>query len=107
MAVGAQQPLTAERFGIGIPFRYHLRPQVQGSFGRPGVQGGVRQPAPPGLIDKPQDPVGMLGRQLHQPVAALFLRMYCGSGLVIHRLARRQLTPSRLRAWRMVSMLTR
>ena len=33
----------------------------------------------------------------------VFLSAYCGSGLVIHILARRQPTPSRLSASRMVS----
>jgi hypothetical protein len=48
----------------------------------------------------------MLGDQADQPVARLFFKAYWGSGLVIQRLACRQCTPTRLSAWRMVSMLT-
>src|SRR5262249_47077930 len=45
--------------------------------------------------------------QSDQPIARLFFRTYCGSGLVIQWRARFQLTPIRRRASRMVSSLTR
>jgi hypothetical protein len=107
LAVGAQPPVTAECLGIGSPSRHRVLPQMHGRVGRPSGQGGLGQPAPPGLIATPQAPVGRLGRQRHQPVAALLFRRYCGSGRVRHGLARRQLTPRRWRAWRMFSMRTR
>jgi len=44
--------------------------------------------------------------QADPPVARLFLRAYSGSGLLIQSRARRQLTPRRRKASRMVSSLT-
>jgi hypothetical protein len=106
IAVRLQQPVAGQGFGLSIALGVNLLHQTQGLVGRPPMQGRLGQTTPPGLIGKAQDPVGMLVSPVHQPVAGLFFNAYGGSGLVIQRLARRQFTPSRLCAWRTVSMLT-
>src|SRR3982751_2764865 len=103
--VGAQQPVAGQSFGLGIVLRscFGLEPQRLA----PGVHRRLRQAAPPDLVGIAHHPVGVAGRQADQAVAPVFLSAYCGSGLVIHVFARRQPTPSRLSASRMVSRLTR
>jgi hypothetical protein len=72
VAVGPQQPIAAQGFGLRVPPGEDLFHQPQGLPLGPAVQGGVGQPAPPGLIGKAQHPVVMSGRQLDQSVTLLF-----------------------------------
>ena len=99
--VGAQQPVAGQSLGLGIVLRprFGVQPQCLA----PGVQGRLRQAAPPDLVDIAHHPVGVASRQADQAVTPVFLSAYCGSGLVIQVLARRQPTPRRLSASRMVS----
>src|SRR5262249_48332633 len=106
VGVESQQPIASQGFGVRILFRAVVLDQSQGRTLGPTVQGRLGQRTPPGCIGQAQDPVGMRRGQADQAVAGHFFNAYWGSGLVIQRLARRQFTPSRLRAWRIVSMLT-
>jgi hypothetical protein len=106
VGVESQQPIASQGVGGRILFRAVLLDQSQGRTLGPTAQGRLGQTTPPGCSGKAQDPVGMLRGQADQAVAVRFLNAYWGSGLVIQRLARRQFTPSRLSAWRIVSMLT-
>jgi hypothetical protein len=106
VAVSPPQPITAPGVGLRLPLGADPFDQPQGVLRSPAVQSWVGQPTPPSLIGKTQHPVSMLGGQAAQPITRLFLKAYGGSGLVIQRLARRQCTPKRLSAWRMVSRLT-
>jgi hypothetical protein len=67
----------------------------------------VGQAAPPHLVLEAQGPRGVGPGEGDQAVAASFFRAYSGSGLVIQRLARRQVSPRRARVARIVSPLTR
>jgi hypothetical protein len=106
VVVSPQQPIATHGFGLSLPLGRDLLDQPQGLPCGPAVQRGVGHPTPPGLSSNPQHPIRMVGGQVHQPVARLFLNAYWASGLVIQCLARRQFTPNRLSAWRTVSMLT-
>src|SRR3954468_15790677 len=103
--VGAQQPVAGQSLGLRIVLGPRFGFQSQRLA--PGVHRRLRQAAPPDLVGIAHHPVGVPGRQADQAVTPLFLSAYCGSGLVIHVFARRQPTPSRLSASRMVSRLTR
>src|SRR4051812_6942397 len=102
--IGPQKPIAGQSLGLRIVLRpcFGFQPQCP-----PGVHRRLRQAAPPDLIGIAHHPVGVPGRQADQAVTPVFLSAYCGSGLVIHVFARRQPTPSRLSASRMVSRLTR
>src|SRR5919106_1664703 len=102
------KPIAGQGFGARVILGQGLlhQPPRHSSIG-PGVQAGLGQPAKPGLILKAQGPVRLGGRQADQPVSGPFFRVYAGSGLVIHALARCQRTPRRSRVARMVSPLTR
>src|SRR5918912_1142453 len=103
--IGPQEPIAGQSLGLRIVLRpcFGLQPQRLA----PGVHRRLRQAAPPDLVGIAHHPVGVANRQGDQAVTPVFLSAYCGSGLVIHLFARRQPTPSRLRASRMVSRLTR
>src|SRR5215210_2135534 len=103
--VGPQQPGAGQSLGLQIILRpcFGVEPQRLA----PGVHRRLRQAAPPDLVGIAHHPVGVASRQADQAVAPVFLSAYCGSGLVIQVLARRQPTPSRLSVSRMVSRLTR
>src|SRR5215210_503211 len=74
----------------------------------PAVHGGQCHPAPPALVLVAYGPsIGVIGGQVNQPVAHPFFLSYSGSGEVIQRLARLQLTPMRAKVARMVSPETR
>src|SRR5215510_152430 len=103
-----QEAVTSQRFGLLVRGGFNLLNQAQGLFLLcPGIQLGLLKTTPPRFIFKAQHPVRMSQRQADQPVACVFLRAYAGSGLVIQSLARCQRTPSRSRAIRTVSSLTR
>src|SRR3954451_25030611 len=103
--VGPQQPVAGQSFGLRIVLRpcFGFEPQRLA----PGVHRRLRQAAPPDLVGIAHHPLRVAARQADQAVTPVFLSAYCGSGLVIQVLARRQPTPSRLSASRMVSRLTR
>src|ERR671930_468181 len=102
-----QQSIAGQSLGVGIIFgRGVFRQAPRLPLRRPGMQGGLRQATPPDLITKAKHPRGMGGCQVDQAVPLFFFRAYAGSGLVIQRLARRQLTPSRRSASRIASPLT-
>src|SRR5215210_1734729 len=107
--VGAQQQAVAgQRLGVRVALRDRLLDQPQPVVLRdPGPEAGPGQPAPPDLVLEPQRPGRVSRGQADQAVARTFFRAYSGSGLVIQRLARRQRTPSRRIACRIVSPLTR
>ena len=105
-AVGPPPPIATQGLGLALPLRAHLCHQPPRRSRGPAGQGGEREPTPPGLIGEAQHPLWMPGCQADEPVAWRFLNAYGGSGLVLQRVARRQLLPNRLRAWRMVSMLS-
>src|SRR5215218_7562466 len=98
--IGPQPPIAGQSLGLRIVLgpRFGFQPQRP-----PGVHRRLRQAAPPDLVGIAHHPVGVASRQADQAVAPVFLSAYCGSGLVIHIFARRQPTPSRLSASRMVS----
>src|SRR3954466_8697990 len=100
-----QQSVAGQSFGLWIILR--PRSGVQPQRLAPGVHRRLGQAAPPDLVGVAPPPGGGASRQADQAVAPVFLSAYCGSGLVIQVLARRQPTPSRLSASRMVSRLTR
>src|SRR5215208_2428702 len=102
--VGAQQPVAGQSLGVRIVLRPRFGVQPQRLA--PSVHRWLRQAAPPDLVGIAHDPVGVSSRQADQAVTPVFLRAYCGSGLVIHVFARRQPTSSRWSASRMVSRLT-
>jgi hypothetical protein len=70
------------------------------------MQPWPRQAAPPHLIHKTQRPVRVVESATDQAVSGPFLRAYGGSGLLIHCLARVQLTPKRAKVARIVSPVT-
>src|SRR5713101_3129294 len=103
-----QQAVTGQGFGVRIGGWHGLLDEVQGLLrGSPGMQPGLRQATPPRLIFKAQRPLRVAGGQTDQAVPGFFLRAYAGSGLVIQRLARCQLTPKRRKAVRIAARLTR
>ena len=74
LAIGTQQhPIAGEGFGIRIGGRDRLFHQPQRVLDvSPGVQMRLLLATPPHLVGKAEPPVGVLGRQLDQPVAAAF-----------------------------------
>src|SRR5258706_2235227 len=103
-----QQPVAGQRLGVRIVLRDRLFDQPELVIRLdPGLKAGPRQPTPPDLVLKAQGPGRMRRGQADQAVAPTFFRAYSGSGLVIHCLARRQRTPRRRIACRIVSPLTR
>src|SRR5215210_5839137 len=102
-----QQPIAGQRLGVRVILRDRLLDQPQPVvLLDPGSEAGPGQPTPPDLVLEPQGP-GRVGRgQADQAVARAFFRAYSGSGLVIHCFARRQRTPRRRSACRIVSSLT-
>jgi len=101
------QPLAGQRLGLALGWGRSVVHQAPGLRSRcPGVQGGLRQATPPDLIAKAEHPGGMGRRQTNQAGTRCFFRVSAGSGLVIQRLARRHLTPSRRSASRIASPLT-
>src|SRR4051812_19846990 len=103
--VGPQEPVAGQSLGLRIVLRPRFGVQPQRLA--PAGHRRLRQAAPPALVGIAHPPVGVASRQADQAVTPVFLSAYCGSGLVIHVFARRQPTPSRLSASRMVSRLTR
>src|SRR5512145_1117230 len=67
---------------------------------------GLGETTPLHFVHKTQTPLVLGVTEPDQTVTLLFFNAYCGSGLVIQCLARCQLTPNRIRACRMVSILT-
>jgi hypothetical protein len=70
--IGPQLALAADGVGLGISLGEDLFHQSQGCFGGPAMPRGVGQPTPPGLIGEAHHPVGVLGGQLHEPIAPVF-----------------------------------
>lgn len=103
-----KDPITGEGFWIRIillPDLFHQMDWI--IFALPGIQRRQGKPAPPDLIQKANGPAGLLARPGNQPITCVFFSRYCGSGLVIHCLARFQLFPSLLSARRTLSPETR
>src|SRR5215208_336496 len=69
----------------------------------PRMQARLLKAAPPSLILETHHPLRMALGEMYQPLESPFFLSYSGSGLSIHRLARSQRTPSRLRVARIVS----
>lgn len=103
MGIRAPQAVAGERCGVGIVLVRGLLPQATRLRVSPGVQGGVGHAAPPPCIGKPDCPRGVPLDQWHAPSTPLFLRAYCGSGLVIQCVARCPLAPTRWMAQRLVA----
>ncbi len=102
-----QQAITSQGFALRVIFGlFQLNQTERFSSDAPSVQVGLSKPAPPGFIFEAQEPVELAG-PTDQPVTSVFFRVYSGSGLMIQRLARCQLTPIRPSVARMVSSLTR
>ena len=102
-----QQAVASQGFALRIIFGLRQLNQTQRlSGGGPSVQVRLSKTAPPGFIFETQDPIKLPG-PADQPVTSLFFRSYSGSGLMIQRLARCQLTPIRPSVARTVSSLTR
>jgi len=103
-----KNPVAGEGFWIRIillPNLFHQANRV--IFALPRIQNRQGKPAPPHLIQKADGPARLLARPGDQPIACVFFNRYCGSGLLIHCLARFQLFPNRLRARRILSPETR
>lgn len=99
-----KHPITGQRFGIRITLFPGLLHQAHRlMLILPGMQMRECKPAPPYLVQKPNRPAALLAGPGDQPIACVFFRRYCGSGLVIQCLARFQLFPKRLRARRTLS----
>jgi hypothetical protein len=109
LKLGHIQPVAGDSLRIGIVLGDRLLDETQGfSLLDPAVKGRPCQPTPPALILEADHPgVGVVLREADQPVAPPFFLAYCGSGLVIQRLARSQCTPIRAKVARIVSPLTR
>jgi hypothetical protein len=73
----------------------------------PPVQPGLRKAPPPYFISIPQSPIRVPVGQSSQSLTCLFLRTYCGPGLVIQSRARFQLTGILRSALRIVSSDTK
>jgi hypothetical protein len=71
--VAAQQPIAAQRLGVGILAGDLPLDQVQRLVVGPGVQPRQGQPTPPGLVGEAQHPVGVGRRQVDQSVAGFLL----------------------------------
>jgi hypothetical protein len=103
-----QQPVTSQCFRLWVFFGLSLFHQAQWlTLFSPGRQVGLGKTTPPGLITIALDPIPIRVAPADESVAALFLRSYAGSGLVIQCLARFHFTPRRSSVWRIVSSLTR
>jgi hypothetical protein len=103
-----QQAIAGQGLGLGIIFGQRFFHQAQHALARrPGVHGRLRQATPPDFIAKTEHPLGMGGSQADQTIALFFFLAYAGSGLVIQCLARFHRVWSMVRAWRIVSPLTR
>jgi hypothetical protein len=103
-----ENPITGEGFGIRIILLPDLFHQVDWiTFALPGIHIRQGKPAPPHLIQKADGPARLLACPGQQPIACVFFRRYCGSGLVIQCLARFQLFPSLVSARRTLSLETR
>lgn len=104
--IGSQHPVTANRFRVGIALIDSLLYESQRSFISPTVQRRLSKTTPPYFIYITQYPVRVLLGQSDQSLTRLFLRAYCGSGLVIQSRARFQLTFILRNALRIVSSET-
>src|SRR5215210_6570412 len=106
--LGDVQAVAGDGLRIGIVFfdRLLYKTQRLTSFAK-AVQGRLRYSAPPALVFKTHNPIDLILRQPHQPIAPPFFLSYRGSGEVIHLLARCQRTPIRARVARTVSPLMR
>ena len=102
-----QDTVTGQGFWVRVIFLLDLFDQTQRAlFFTPTRQVRLRKTAPPSLILEAPRP-SALRCQPDYPVAGLFLRWYCGSGLVIQCLARFQETFKRFNASRTLSPLIR
>jgi hypothetical protein len=106
---GTQQHARAgQGLGLRSLFGQRFFPHAPPALARrPGVHGRRRQATPPDFIAKAEPPLGMDGSQANQSIALVFFLAYAGSGLVIQGVARFQRVWSLVRAWRIVSPLTR
>jgi hypothetical protein len=73
LAIRAQQPIAAERFGIRVVLGEGLLDELQWALLGPGMQWRMGQPTPPGLIDNAQHSVQMLVGQVHQGSRGAFV----------------------------------
>ena len=106
LCVSASQPITRDRFGRWVVAVRRVLDHAEWLGRGPGMAVGLGQAAPPHRLLQPPHPVRMPQCQGHQAIAPLFLRAYCGSGLVIQCVARCQLVASRWRARRRLSSLS-
>ena len=74
LCIRASQPITRDRFRLGVGPVWLGLDQVQGRLVCPRVEVGLGEAAPPDFILKAQDPIGMPRRQCDQPIAPLFFR---------------------------------
>ena len=103
-----QQAVTGKCLAVWIVLDGRLFHQTQCiTLLTPSPQSGLCESTPPDLILETQSIFRMPGGEFNQAVAVSFFRAYAGSGLVIHCLARFQRTPSRCKAVRTASRLTR
>ena len=103
-----QRAIAGEGIGVGILVCQGFFHQAQRALvGRPGVPGRLCEATPPDFIANAEPPLGMGGRQADQAIAPFFFRAYAGSGLVIPCLARFHRVWNMIKAWRIVSPLTR
>ena len=74
LCIRASQPITRDRFGLGVVPVWLVLDQVDGLVVCPRMEIGLGEAAPPDFILKAQDPVGMPRRQGDQTIAPLFFR---------------------------------
>jgi hypothetical protein len=106
VSVASEQPVTAQCLRVQISLALFDLMKLQPPCVSPGMELRLMKPAPPRLIFITQNPITVRSRKPFQPFKLLFFKAYCGSGLVIHLLARFHLIPRREIALRIISRLT-